>query len=329
MNLSIIIPAYNAAHYLERCVNSCLNQNTTSFAYEIIIINDGSTDNTQTLAEELAKKSSNIIVISQKNSGVSTARNKGLSIAKGEYIWFVDADDWIKPNCLSFIIQKTIETNIDLLQLDYQIVDEKGIINSKSNTPIKNHSIIFNGLEFTKQIDYFLFAWRFIYKRSFIKQFNLQYNTTLKIAEDTEFNCKVLAKANSCIHYYNKVYYYYQHKSSTINSIKVSQINDIKATIHELQSIPSNHKDFTSFIQIITSALIINAFKRIYLLKDTTEKNNFLIFLKKENLKRITTSKRHKLFQFTYNYVSSKTAYNFLGTVYKFREILTQCFSSK
>ena len=99
MKLSIIIPMYNVEPYIEKCLLSCLNQNIPHADYEIIVVNDGSPDGSLGIARRIASTVDNMLIVSQENGGLSAARNKGLSYAKGEYVWFVDSDDWIEENC--------------------------------------------------------------------------------------------------------------------------------------------------------------------------------------------------------------------------------------
>ena len=106
MKLSIIIPAFNAASYIEKCVRSCEKQDVKKDEYEVIIVDDGSTDNTKDCVKTLQKEFSNIIYIFQENARQGAARNNGLRIAKGVYIWYVDADDWIEENCLGEILRR-------------------------------------------------------------------------------------------------------------------------------------------------------------------------------------------------------------------------------
>lgn len=96
VKLSIIIPVYNVELYIEKCLQSCLSQDIPYDEYEIIVVNDGSPDGSLAIAESIAKTTTNMTIISQKNGGLSAARNTGMSVAKGEYIWFVDSDDWIE-----------------------------------------------------------------------------------------------------------------------------------------------------------------------------------------------------------------------------------------
>ena len=102
--LSIIIPVYNAGQFIEKCLQSCENQDIDPSVYEIILINDGSLDRSLIIMKNTIKKYTNILLLSGPNEGVSNARNKGLDIAQGKYIWCVDADDRIEINCLSKIL---------------------------------------------------------------------------------------------------------------------------------------------------------------------------------------------------------------------------------
>lgn len=111
--LSIIVPVYNVEKYLSKCIDSILAQTFTDF--ELILIDDGSPDNCGIICDEYAKKDSRIKVIHQKNQGVSAARNKGLDIAVGTYLGFVDSDDWIEPNMYEYMLRSINETDEDII----------------------------------------------------------------------------------------------------------------------------------------------------------------------------------------------------------------------
>src|SRR5690554_3713943 len=117
IKISLIIPVYNVEKYLEKCLNSCMNQDISEEEYEIIIVNDGTKDSSLSIALKFEQKYKNIKVYSQENQGLSAARNKGLSLAKGEYVWFIDSDDWIKENCLKSITDKCFKENLDALAI--------------------------------------------------------------------------------------------------------------------------------------------------------------------------------------------------------------------
>ncbi|MCM3399455.1 glycosyltransferase [Oceanobacillus profundus] len=112
--ISVVIPVYNVEDYIDECIKSVLNQ--TYKNVEIIVINDGSTDNSLKILENYAFKNDNIILISQKNSGQSVARNKGIEVASGEYIYFLDSDDFILPETLDHLILTMEQNNLDLVR---------------------------------------------------------------------------------------------------------------------------------------------------------------------------------------------------------------------
>lgn len=103
--LSMILPAYNVEKYIENCIESCEKQDIPHERYEILVVNDGSTDGTLDVVRTLSAKYSNIKILNQQNQGVSVARNNGFNEARGKYIWFIDPDDEISTNCLSALIE--------------------------------------------------------------------------------------------------------------------------------------------------------------------------------------------------------------------------------
>ena len=93
MKLSIIIPVYNVEKFITRCLHSCVSQNLSINEFEIVVVNDGTRDNSMKFVSQFAEEYSNISIINQENKGLSAARNRGLSVAKGDYVWFVDSDE--------------------------------------------------------------------------------------------------------------------------------------------------------------------------------------------------------------------------------------------
>lgn len=121
--ISVIIPVYNVEQYLEQCLNSIITQSLKDI--EIICIDDGSTDNSPKILADYQKKDERIKVITKKNEGQGIARNEGLKIAKGEYISFVDPDDWLEQGMYEFLYNKFIETNAQIIHFDFQSFNEK------------------------------------------------------------------------------------------------------------------------------------------------------------------------------------------------------------
>ena len=125
MNLSIVVPIYNVAPYLRKCVDSLIAQDITD--YEIILVDDGSTDECPQICDEYAALHPNFIkVIYQENAGLSAARNSGISAAQGEYVLFVDSDDYLQSNVLGTLMTQVKRDNLDVLRFRYQNVRECG-----------------------------------------------------------------------------------------------------------------------------------------------------------------------------------------------------------
>ena len=124
MKLSIIVPIYNVAPYLRKCVDSLLAQDISD--YEIILVDDGSPDECPQICDQYAEHYSNIKVIHQANAGLSAARNSGIKFAHGDYIMFVDSDDYLQPNVLGALMEQVERDNLDVLRFRYQNVRESG-----------------------------------------------------------------------------------------------------------------------------------------------------------------------------------------------------------
>ena len=125
LKLSIIVPVYNVEKYIRACLKSIFRQNLNDDDFEVIIINDGTEDNSMSVIVDLISEHHNIIIVNQENQGSSVAWNNGIAIANGEYILFVDADDLLIERRLKLLLQKAIETKADIIIPEFiEIVDE-------------------------------------------------------------------------------------------------------------------------------------------------------------------------------------------------------------
>ena len=198
MKLSLIIPIYNVERYVARCLQSCLCQPfVTPADYELVIVNDGTQDHSMDIVEEITQGHTNVTLIYQQNQGLSMARNAGLRVAKGEYVWFIDSDDWIEEGCLYEIIRCLCETKVDILQLQYRNVYTDGTLSDE-------HYATIEGIQKSK--DWFVCnlyhaAVPFmIYRKSFLQKYSLQFYPGI-YHEDSEFKPKVVYLADTCASY--------------------------------------------------------------------------------------------------------------------------------
>lgn len=170
--LSIIVPLYNSEKYLPKCLDSLLAQDISQDDYEIILVDDGSPDNSRLVAEEYASHCSNMIVLSQPNKGTSGARNTGLRQAVGKYVYFVDPDDYILENSLAYPLDKMETEELDILRFAYTEVDENDHPTKSSKWPeTPDYSpLIMDGPTFMAQrLGVACYVWTFFFKSSLIK----------------------------------------------------------------------------------------------------------------------------------------------------------------
>lgn len=215
MKLSFIVPVYNVETYLSRCLDSLINQNIPHSEYEIIAINDGSTDNSLQILENYAKKFTNIKIYSKINGGLSSARNYGIERAIGDYIWMIDSDDSIKENCLKDLLEYAYKNDIDFLSLPiYDIFFNKIILSNYKNKP---NDIIVSNKEYLDKYFVEHSACCFLIKSQILKKFRFIEGIT---QEDFEFVIRLLEKCNKITSFqkFEGVYNYYVGREGSITT---------------------------------------------------------------------------------------------------------------
>lgn len=205
--VSVIIPIYNVEKYLERCLKSVINQSLKDL--EIICVNDGSEDKCIDILNFYQDKDSRIIVINKKNGGLSSARNAGIKIAKGEYIYFIDPDDYIESWALEELIYISQKNNCDVVLSGYKTNPTNEVINPLYDNKRYDDGIkmILDNNKVHTHND-LCFVWRCIFKSKLINDNNILFKEDIKIGEDFIFNLEVLSKSKG-IYVSNKCFYNY------------------------------------------------------------------------------------------------------------------------
>lgn len=210
--VSIIIPVYQAEKYLTNCVESILNQTYKNF--EIILVDDGSDDGSETICDNYSRKYNHIFSIHQRNKGVSSARNLGLDHARGEYILFVDSDDYIEDNYLENAFTAFRMNNIDMYLCGYQDVRKDGRIKEKKYYPLVNDSI----WKCNRMGNIMMKLFRScilhaigtkIYRRAIIEKYRVRFKEKWQYYEDIYFCLSYLAHCDR-IYIEKKIMYYYR-----------------------------------------------------------------------------------------------------------------------
>jgi glycosyltransferase involved in cell wall biosynthesis len=221
MKLSVIIPVFNANTTIQRLLDSIISQENHSFELEILIINDGSTDDSKDILDTLAASSAAIQVFHIDNVGVYKARNLALTKVTGDYIWMLDSDDHITPIALSRIEECLCHYNtpIEILHLGYKVEDVKGNITDKFPPYVPQ---IVDGIEFLDRNDGRLYLWNNIYNTPFLKKHQLTFLAKSVSLEDALFNISAFAVAKQ-VAYCNALLYVYTYQENSISKKKTLQ----------------------------------------------------------------------------------------------------------
>ena len=270
--ISVIVPVYNAEKYLNRCVDSILNQTHTNI--ELILVNDGSIDNSANICDLYATNDSRVHVVHKQNGGVSTARNTGLEIATGDYITFVDSDDYIEPYMYEKMLDKATKYDCQVVLCDcikehgeysevYSHNIRTGFYNRKQlENEYFPHLLMMENVEYPATISNCLLLWK-----SELNTSEMRYETGVRYSEDLLFGAKLLYSAESFYYMKNEAYYHYvMNPTSATHTYAPDKWNDYVLLHSRITEQFRNCADFDFSYQIDLCLLffIYNAIGDIY-----------------------------------------------------------------
>lgn len=219
--ISIIVPVYMVEQYLDKCIISILNQ--TYKDLQIILVDDGSSDQCGKICDLYREKDSRICVIHKPNGGLSDARNAGLDVAKGEYIGFVDSDDYIAPHMYEILLSNLLETNSDISVCSFQWLKE----DEMPEIPGENNLYVFEGHSILQQLIEnnlnTVVAWNKLYKK---EVFNKERYEVGRIHEDEFIIHRLLIRTKRIVYTECKLYNYIKHKDSIVNNKTLKSLED-------------------------------------------------------------------------------------------------------
>lgn len=222
--ISIIIPVYNSQKYLSRCIESILNQTFRNF--EVILINDGSTDKSISICNNYIEIDQRVKLINQVNTGVSCARNRGIDEAVGRYIMFVDSDDTIEEDMVEYLYNLIIKKDYDVAVCQYTLYKDghdskkkrkKEILEYYSNEKIMEEYIVSNLFRYSPVNK--------LYKKSLIIQNNIRFLTEIKYSEDAIFNYEIFSRVDKIIYSSESKYNYYLNEHSTVRTVTEKRLD--------------------------------------------------------------------------------------------------------
>lgn len=291
MKLSIVIPVFNVELYLHKCLLSCLEQDLECGDYEIIIVDDGSTDSSLLIAQEFAEKYSNIKVYSQENSGQSVARNRGLSLAKGEYVWYVDPDDWLEPSIFQKLYMEVSNNNLDCLWFKWRRIDANGrcYVNSSDNTSQRKGTDAESGISFlNNHFGYACYSPAFWFRRQFLLDNSFFFREGV-IFEDAELIPRILLKAQRVKFIPLICYNYFIRSGSSIQRVSEKKYRDLKSVIESVDNF--NSLDTNGYFDRLYSSLVVLGIRLVASDMYKDYRVDFLSFLSKMSRKLVDFDK--------------------------------------
>lgn len=230
--VSIIVPVYNVSSYLNRCLNSLLEQ--TFKEIQVILIDDGSTDDSGKICDSFAKKDSRFRVIHQQNSGLSAARNSGLSLATGEYVIFVDGDDYVEKEYVEKLNLKAADTDSDIVICNYRFVNEAGMEITNDNYSKYSRQDSFDGTEALRLFEdksfrtFFDVVWNKMYKRTLFE--GISFPEGVSVIEDISVQPLLFHRAKR-VSVTEDILYNYVYREGSLSHEKRSVQEDIRLRI--------------------------------------------------------------------------------------------------
>ena len=266
--VSVIVPIYNVEKYLEKCINSLLSQTLEDI--QIILVNDGSKDNSGNIAREYEKNNKNrIIYVEKENGGLSDARNHGLKYATGDFIAFLDSDDYIEKNAYEEMYNKAIEENADYVECDF-IWEFPNKIRVDKQYPYKNKKEM---LSFVRVV-----AWNKLIKRQLIIDNNLEFPKGLRY-EDVEFTYKLIPFINKFA-YVDKPFIHYVQREGSIANVQNERTAEIFTVLdnviefYKKNNIYEKYRDELEYNY--ARYLLCSSLKRMCKIKDKTIREKLL-----------------------------------------------------
>lgn len=325
LNVSIITPVYNVERCIEKTINSIINQSCKDF--ELLLIDDGSKDKSIEIAENLLINSDiNYRIISQENSGVSVARNKGISEAKGKYVCFLDSDDYIHKDYIKLMYEKALTCDCDLVFCDYTQVDSKDKILVESTTRFLEDFI--TGREAAlKQLncDITIGMGSALYKTSIIKENSIFFDSSRKYAEDVVFTVKALIHMDKIISVNKTLMFYVRWNSSVTNLVSLKHLDCYYSYVDLLEYVKDNG-NLKEIDKFLIEYKIPYAVAHIFsvLSRDKNFNEDLFKFLNKEEVKEYLRT--YKIQKFNKNYI--RYLIQCKGILY-FPNTLLKIFSSR
>lgn len=303
MTISVIMPVYNVEKYIYKSIKSLTNQSFKDF--ELILVNDETKDRSIDIALDILINSDiNYKIINQPNSGVSVARNNGINNSSGEYIYFLDSDDYVEDDFFEKINKKLKETDADIIYCDYRHVDEDGKILIESSTNVIEQ--VTSGKEMALKLlkdEFSIWVGSGIYKSEIIKKNNLRFDNNRKYAEDITFISKALLYSDKIVGINEKLAYYLRREGAVTKSVSEKHLDCYYSFKDLLEFVEKNFNEEKEIIKTLKEYKIPYSICHIFsmFMRDENYKDKLLKFLSKDEIK--TSLNEYKMLSFNKKYL--------------------------
>lgn len=216
--LTYIIPLYNTEHYVLRCLHSIVNQQLWPDDYEVLVVDDGSTDGSRAVVEAFIQDYPQVKLITQENSGVSAARNLALNRARGRYFMFVDSDDRLEDDVVHRLVQHAVDDDLDVLSFNYCCEDSQGNVLSHTRDDNYGSTPVMTGCDFLDGHSMTPYVWRFLIKRDYLERGGWHFDTSLIVCEDGALIAGFLLNAPRMAHDDTVAYCYVNRSDSAMHN---------------------------------------------------------------------------------------------------------------
>ena len=219
VSLSYIVPVCNTRDYVLRCLQSLLDQGIPANEFEIIIVDDGSTDGSLAILQAFAQEHrQSVKLLTQGNAGVSAARNAAIEAASGDYVQFVDSDDFLAPGMMASLLQRAVEMNLDAMVFNYQPIAADGNPMPLKHGDEAQSTALMTGVEYLDSHVATPYIWRFLIRREFLNRQQLRFDPSLIVCEDGDLIVRLLLAASRVAHDSSVPYRYVKRDGSAMHN---------------------------------------------------------------------------------------------------------------
>lgn len=319
--ISIIIPVYNVSKYIERCLTSIDNQ-TCKKHFEVIIIDDGSTDQSFNICKLWASSKNYVNLTHQENQGVAQTRNIGIDLSRGQYLLFVDPDDYLEKDAIEILISKVTNLNPNIVMFQYEnVIGEERITSKMGSKNIYPHVLQSKSIEIIKliiEMQITNFLWQMLIKKDVVVKDNLKFEN-VSIDEDTLFVIKAIFYSETIFFDSNVLYFHLQREESIANTATKEKAKDIFLVTEAFQKFAK--ENFNNIEYSILDRYLIKRWLRAYTIgvkSNISSNDNFMRVIRTKILNKDV----HNILSRRQKIKVSLLKFNLLGAFLKFKKLI-------